>query len=473
MEDWAREWLEGERAKGVKCLEIKVQRSNHYVYHSTTHWDKVLKKPVKTSKYLGKLSKEEGLIKSKEMARYETPNVRSVSEYGNSVLLQEAMKDLLPPLQEAFPDNWEEVYSLAKVRVLGNVPLKRVKPTWEKLSNVEKLAPNLNPDSVSKLLRTVGVDRIGQDIVFKSLLDDSTQLIYDLTSLFSRSMSIAQAERGYNKDKIQLPQINLALLCSADSGLPTMIRSVPGSVKDIATLVNTIIEIDLKGKILTLDRGLFSERKMQLLEEKNINFVVPARRNSNYYDIRIHLNGHFTYHDRLIEFGRRKHGDRYLYLFQDKDLELDEIKTLYRKLEESKINKSELRERSKVAGKILIVSNLDLQPTEIYELYKKRERVEKMFDTYKNVLDADRLYLQDDESVFGHVFISFLSLYAYCKLECLLKKAGLNRKVSPTDLLLQYSKVYNIEFAEESVISEVPKKVRDLDRALGLNIFPS
>ncbi|MBN1323089.1 MAG: IS1634 family transposase, partial [Methanotrichaceae archaeon] len=79
----------------------------------------------------------------------------------------------------------------------------------------------------------------------------------------------------------------------------------------------------------------------------------------------------------------------------------------------------------------------------------------------------------DDESVFGHVFISFLSLYAYCKLECLLKKAGLSGKVSPADLLLQYSKVYNIEFAEESVISEVPKKVRDLDRTLGLNIFPS
>jgi transposase len=37
--------------------------------------------------------------------------------------------------------------------------------------------------------------------------------------------------------------------------------------------------------------------------------------------------------------------------------------------------------------------------------------VEKMFDTYKTVLNADKLYLQDDESVFGHVFIAFLSLY--------------------------------------------------------------
>jgi transposase len=82
---------------------------------------------------------------------------------------------------------------------------------------------------------------------------------------------------------------------------------------------------------------------------------------------------------------------------------------------------------------------------EMYELYKKREQFEKMFDTYKNVLDADRLYLQDDESVFGHVFISFLSLYAYYKLEGMLKTAELNRRMSPIDLLLQYSKVYHVE----------------------------
>jgi len=44
-----------------------------------------------------------------------------------------------------------------------------------------------------------------------------------------------------------------------------------------------------------------------------------------------------------------------------------------------------------------------------------------MFDTYKTVLNADKLYLQDDESVFGHVFIAFLSLYIHSKLEQLLK----------------------------------------------------
>ena len=70
-------------------------------------------------------------------------------------------------------------------------------------------------------------------------------------------MSISQAEKGYNKDKIHVPQINIALLCSADSGMPTMIRSLPGSVKDIATLYNSIHESDLHDKMLILDRDSF------------------------------------------------------------------------------------------------------------------------------------------------------------------------------------------------------------------------
>jgi transposase len=115
----------------------------------------------------------------------------------------------------------------------------------------------------------VGVNRAGQNIVFKELTGMGNQLVYDLSSMFSRSMGINQAEKGYNKDKIQVPQINLALVCSADTGLPTMIRSLPGSVKDIKTL-------------------------------------------------------YFSYHNRLIKSGKRKYNDFYRYLFEDQDLRLEE-----------------------------------------------------------------------------------------------------------------------------------------------------
>ena len=469
MEQWAREWLKEQRDKGVKCLEVKMQGENHYVYHSTSYWDKELKKPRKTSKYLGKLDPDKGLIKS---GTRQSQNIRNITEYGNSMLLSEMMKDLKPLLRKGFPDCWREVSTLAMVRVTGNVPLKRVKDAWEKLYDAEDIKPHLNTKKLSKVLHNVGMNRSGQNIIFNELMDLSKQLVYDLSSVFSRSINISQAERGYNKDKIQVPQINLALLCSADSGLPTMIRSLPGSVKDIATLYHSISELNLRGKILVLDRGFFSMDVVNFLSGKHTYYVLPTRRNSHFYDTRIHLNGHLYYHDRLIRYGKRACDNFFLYLFEDQDLMLEERKTLYRRLDDGKIDKKELRERMKKAGKILILSNLDVDGTEIYELYKGRETVEKMFDTYKTVLEADKIYLQDDESVFGHVFISFLSLYIHCKLEQILKKGELNRKMTPVDLLFKYGKVYHVDLGDRGMVTEVPKKVRDLDERIGLDIFP-
>ena len=420
----------------------------------------------------GKKCRNKGLIKSGNQRTIQSSDVRSVSEYGNSMLLHNAIRDLKPLLIEAFPDYWEEIYAIAIVRATGNIPMKRIKGVWERFYNVESIDPSLIPKNISKVFHDVGIDRIGHQIVFRGLLDQSNQLVYDLSTMFSRSMNIQQAEKGYNKDRIHIPQINLALLCSVDTGLPTYIRSLPGSVKDISTLYNSINELDIHGKVLVLDRGFFSEDVMEFLASKKIVYILPTRRNSSYYNTRIHLKGHISYHGRLILCGRKKLDDRYLYLFEDQDLKLEECKTLYQKLEQGKIDKNQLRKETKKAGKIIIISNQDTQELEIYELYKKRERIEKLFDSYKSALDADKLYLQDDESVFGHVFVSFLSLYIYCKLESILKNAGLNQKISPMDLLLKYSKVYHIDFGDSSIITEVPKKIRDLDQDLGLDIFP-
>jgi len=471
MDEWARKWLENQRRVGKTCLEIKMQGTNHYVYHSTNRYDKAIKKGRKVSKYLGKLDKQKGFIpKGQNEPAVVSP--RNITEYGNSMLLHEMMKGIKPLLKAGFPDHWAEICALAMVRVSGNVPLKRAKDAWEKLYTAEDIRPRLNPMNLTRVLRDAGVNRAGQNIVFKELADTSNQLVYDLSSMFSRSMNINQAEKGYNKDKIQVPQINLALLCSADTGLPTMIRSLPGSVKDIKTLYHSINELDIDGKILILDRGFFSDGTIKFLGGKNVSYVLPAKRNSRYYDTRIHLNEYFSYHGRLIKCGKRNYGDFYLYLFEDQDLRLEEQKTLYKKLDEGKIDKKKFDARLKKAGKILIISDMNVEKQEIYLLSKKREVVEKMFDTYKTVLNADKLYLQDDESVFGHVFIAFLSLYIHCKLELLLKNAKLNHKSTPIDLLSKYSKVYHFELAGRGMISEVPKKVMDLDETLGLHMFP-
>jgi len=460
MEEWVRNWLDEQRRKGERCLEVKKIGNNYYVYRSTTYWDKKEKRRRKKSEYVGKLT-QEGLTEKKEKKV-------TVKQYGNALLLHSVMEDLIP-LLKAF-DSWKEIYALALTRVMGYVPLKRVKAVWEKLYS--DLDPNLSPKKLSEVLKEVGLNREAQNAVFRALMNDK-HFVYDLSVVFTRS-SMNLAEIGYNKDRIHVPQINLALLHSA-KGLPAMIRALPGSVKDVVTLYATVEEIRAgfdSELILVLDRGFFSQKVMDFLLDKKISFVIPARRNSRLYEVEISLDEHFFYHNRLIKAGKARDKNYHLYLFEDVTLRAEEEVNLYKMLDEGRISRENLNRRLERAGKILLVSSMDAKPEEIFLMYKQRCAVEKAFDAYKNLLHADRMYLQSDEAVFGHIFISFLALYGYCKLQQMLRNAGLLNKVSPMDLLEEFSKVYMVRIGEKEIMSEVPKKVRELDEKLGLNLFP-
>jgi len=470
MEEWATAWLIEQRRQGKKGLEIKEISNHYYVYHSTTYWDKELKKRRKISEYIGKLDRLKGLIEGVKRS-ITAANLRSVKEYGNSMLFDRLLGDMRLCLANTFEGEWEEIYALVITRALGYTPLKRVHSAWDKLYNAQDIHPNLDAKNLSQILKVVGSDSKAQDSVFKALSQMDGDIVYDLSTMLTRS-SINFAEYGYNKDMIHIPQINLALFCSLKTGLPTLIRTIPGSVRDIKSLYNSIVEVKKEGITVILDRGFFSQDTIKFLIKNKMNFVLPARRNSHLYETRIHLNDHFFYHKRLIWCGKREQDGIYLYLFEDQYLMLEENTTLYRKLDEGIIDKDELTDAQKRAGRILIISNLDLNKKDIFLQYKSRDRIEKLFDTYKNALQADTLYLQDNESVFGHVFVSFLSLYAYAKIEMALKKADLLDKHSPKDLLLDLSKVYLVELNDCNIISEVPKKLEVLEQKLGIDLFP-
>jgi len=126
MEDWVRAWLEEQRRKGEKCLEIKYIQNKPYVYRSTSVYDRTTKSPKKVSTYLGRLTKEAGLIPKGSRGSRPLPSFRTVREYGNAALMTEEFTDLLPVLQDAFPDYWQELVVLTFTRVTGYTPLSRV-----------------------------------------------------------------------------------------------------------------------------------------------------------------------------------------------------------------------------------------------------------------------------------------------------------------------------------------------------------
>ncbi|MBC7107596.1 MAG: transposase [Methanomassiliicoccales archaeon] len=428
-------------------MEVKKLNNSFYVYRSTTIW-------------------------LKDEKHFERVRVTSIKEQGNALLLDRLFENIRPNLEEGFPSYWREMYALAVLRAIAPTPLSWAEGRWEKLDDVRGLRPDLDPRRLSDILRAVGLDRAGQADLFRRLSVNGEELVYDLSCFFSRSDEVSLAEKGQNKDHMHLPQVNLALLCSAEQGLPTMIRALPGSVRDVATIYASMREVGLENKVLILDRGFFGEEALQFLERRSLSYVLPARRNSPLYEEVGVGEDEFLYHDRLIHFGKARDGERWLYRYEDTQMPWTRRGTWRRWSKEGTLSKQEKLDKMDWAGHVLIVSDLDRGSEGIFQLYKRKDKVEKQFETWKGTLHTDRTWLRDDASVFGHVFMSFLSLYLLARSEQALRDAGLLSRYSARHVLDEYSTAYVVRSGERTLEFEVPKKVRELDRRLGFDLFP-
>ena len=148
------------------------------------------------STYLGRLTKDHGLLAKGAREARIAGHPRSIHEYGNAALLAEEFRDLLPVLREAFPACWEEIVALTCTRVAGYTPLSRVADTWEKLDNILDISADCDPRTLSRVLTAVGGDRAGQQAVFQYLSSQARQFVYDLSFVFSYSDTVNLAEFG-------------------------------------------------------------------------------------------------------------------------------------------------------------------------------------------------------------------------------------------------------------------------------------
>ena len=100
------------------------------------------------------------------------------------------------------------------------------------------------------------------------------------------------------------------------------------------------------------------------------------------------MDEHFFYRGRLIKAGKGegegegkskgkskgKNRDKnfYLYPFEDVRLRAEEEVNLYKMLDEGRISEEGLKGKLERAGKILIISNLDVKAQDIFLMYKQR-----------------------------------------------------------------------------------------------------
>lgn len=443
------DWIK-ERLKWQKNVEVKERNGNFYLYEYRGVWDKRLKRPRKTTRYVGVLR----------------PYGGRVYEHGHVAFLVGLLSKhgVLKKLEKHFPDEWRELLVFCLNRVIFPSPLKRI-GSWMEKTTLGRFLDIEGPTGkrLSTILAAIGTNAEAQVGFMRELIRNGEMLLYDGSVVYSTSEYNRLLEIGYDRDKLWLPKANITLLLSKERNLPIHFRIFFGSVHEINTIKAIIQEIRRKDVIFIADKAYYKDELYPDLAKESIGFILPLPRDDRRIRYETEFRGVFEYHERIVKYGSYRAEPYYIYLYEDQHLKYVETTEHYR----LKLAGRHVKFNEDWAGKIALISNLRLDPREAYLMWKTRDQIEKAFSVLRNQLEADHPYVSKEEVFRGYMFASFVSLFVYYLVLNLLKRRGVNDRVSVADVVFEFSKVM-LEDRKPPLLAEIPKKVRELAKKLGV-----
>ena len=405
------DWVLKHKRKGTAIHKIG---GNFYLYKIHSEWDseKVRARKV-TDGYLGKITPE-GLQKPRRRAGVPT----GVKEYGASVYLLKGNEEIMEGLRDEFGYWWKELMSLGILRLEHRSALKLMASYYEDSWLSEELGgARLNQKAITELLMEVGAQR-GRIVNFlRRYITGDENLLIDLTNVFSKSKGMSMVARGYNSLMEFEPQVNLLFMFNVARKRPMYYRIVPGDVRDVATFKATLEESGLMDAIIIGDKGFYSERNTELFEESGIRYILPLKRNSRLIDYtkagsgdRREMDGYFEYMGRFIWYYCKEYGKRRVCVFLDDEARVKEGEDYLRRIKthpEMGYTVEGYHRKYKSFGTLALITGMkDFGVEKIYSYYKSRGEIEVMFDTFKNLLHADRSYMRTDKAMEAWMFIT-------------------------------------------------------------------
>jgi transposase len=265
------------------------------------------------------------------------------------------------------------------------------------------------------------------------------------------------AEYGYNRDGESLPQVNLAMLCGANSKLPVYYNEYSGSIPDKSCLEFILAnaqDIGIEQICFVFDQGFVTKDNLTCMYDHQYSFVtaLPISRTDarkpiesvhgdiekieNWigehrvygvqrsiklygYDIQAHIYfnndrktmqiyEHYSHIERmkkeLDDMNKSKQvPNRYKELFIIKE-QVNEPFTF--EIDNEKAN----AKLKKMGYFILLSTNPDLNSKEVLDMYRDKDGIEKHFDQFKNGLEFNRFKTHSQSTTEGKLFVGFLAL---------------------------------------------------------------
>ena len=185
-----------------------------------------------------------------------------VASTGIGKLLDKAVSDIKldAPLKAVFPDDWERILTCAYYLVSEGGALAHVEK-WQRAFS-SPYEEKLTSQRVSELLTRI-TPSLQQNFfsIWAGLNRQDSYYAMDITSVSSYSEFMEFVRWGYNRDDEDLPQINLLMLTGVESHMPIYYRIIPGSIKDVNTLQDSLANISFMEKAsfhYVMDKGFYS-----------------------------------------------------------------------------------------------------------------------------------------------------------------------------------------------------------------------
>jgi transposase len=310
-------------------------------------------------------------------------------------------------------------------------------------------------------------------------------VLMDATDIALQSKNIDLSQKGYNSNMDFQPQFVLLYLYDAVSLQPLYYRVLPGNIREISALKNTIKICGIKDCVYIADKGFFSESNITELEKLKMQYIIPLKRDNKMipYDSLKEIDlsdNYFEYSKRFIFYANTINVEnRKINLFVDgklKEQEKSDYLTRIQSLPES-YSKPNFNDKVKTMGTLSLIHNTESNPQQVYNEYKYRCEIEQFFDHLKNTIDVSSTNMQREESLNGWMFINHISmqmiykLYKILKTTPLNKKHTLNHKYSIADAVNHLKSIKKIKFSTtESVIAEINKPTKTLLEQMKLSI---
>ena len=472
-----------------KGTELRFINGRYYLYEVSSKWNPEKKRAMKiTGKLLGTITEADGFVESdKQRLRKQQLLVEriQVKEYGITSAINMLFGDTVSALKQHFPDSWQRIICLAYGRLVYQSPLKNMAFHYAASYLSEQYnGIDLSSKSLGYFLRELGEDREKIVEFCRSFKITNDCILFDGTDIFSHSEQMELPKFNRSKQGTYDDMMNLMCIFSVKQQTPVYYRLLPGNIKDISAFKLSLQESGVKEAIIIMDKGFASQSNIETLEKNELKFIIPLHRNNaliNYEKIQsgdkrqfdyFKYEGRYIWHYTIPLEAANQKFEKTVIVFLDEELRNREQKDYLDRIENDVVNYSieKFHKKQYWLGTIAIIENTKKSPRDVYVDYKTRGDIEIMIDTLKNIVEADRTYMQNEKALEGWMFINLIALKWYYTILNLLKKKKVNSKYSPKDFLLFLSEIKKVRINNQWYDAEITLKTRELLESL--DIYP-